>query len=60
VALSIVEVEHLVACAVVVWLQELLFGLFGLGLEVNYIWCDNQRCMKSLENLVVYDRSNHI
>jgi hypothetical protein len=35
-------------------------GLFGLGLEATYIWCDNQSCMKSSENPAVYDRSKHI
>jgi hypothetical protein len=60
VALSTVEAEYLAACAVAVWLRELLSGLFGLGLEATYIWCDNQSCMKSSENPVVYDRSKHI
>jgi hypothetical protein len=54
------EAKYLVACAVVVWLRELLSGLFGLRLEATYIWCDNQTCTKSSENLVVYDRSKHI
>ena len=35
-------------------------GLFGLGLEGTYIWCDHQSCINSLENPVVYDRSKHI
>jgi hypothetical protein len=44
VALSMVEVEYVAACAArkeVVWLQKLLSGLFDLKLEVPYIWCDN-------------------
>jgi hypothetical protein len=60
VALGTTEAEYLAACAVVVWLQELLFGLFGLGLEATYNSCDNQSCMKSSKNPVVYDRSKHI
>jgi ATP sulfurylase len=44
----------------VVWLQKLLSRLFGLKLEANYIWCDNQSCMKLSENLVFHDRSKHI
>jgi hypothetical protein len=60
VALATAEVEYLAACAVSVWLQELMSGLFGLGLEATYIWCDNQSCMKSSKNPVVYDRSKHI
>jgi hypothetical protein len=53
------EVEYLAAFAVAVWLRELLSGLFGLRLEATYIWCDNQSCMKSSDNPVVYDRSKH-
>jgi hypothetical protein len=34
--------------------------LFGIGLEAIYIWCDNQSCMKLLENPVFHDRSKHI
>jgi hypothetical protein len=60
VALSTIEAEYLAACAVAVWLQELISGLFGLELEVTYIWCDNQSCMKSSENPMVYDRLKHI
>jgi hypothetical protein len=43
-----------------VWLWNLLSRLFGLKLEVTCIWCDNQSCMKLLENLVFHDRSKHI
>jgi hypothetical protein len=51
------------ACATfreAVWLQKLLFGLFGLKLEATYIWCDNQSCMKLSENPMFHDRSKHI
>jgi hypothetical protein len=54
------EVEYLAACAMEVWLRELMSRLFGLGMEVTCIWCDNQSYLKLLENLVVYDRSKHI
>jgi hypothetical protein len=60
VVLNTAEAEYLVACAVVVWLQELLCGLFGLGLEETCIWCDNHSCMKSSWNPMVYDMSKHI
>jgi hypothetical protein len=63
VALSTAEAEYAVACAAskeVVWLQKLLSRLFGLGLETTCIWCDNQSCMKLLENLVFDDMSKHI
>ena len=60
VALGMAEAKYLAACAVVVWLRELLSGLFGLGLEATCIWFDNQSCMKSSENPVVYDKLKHI
>jgi hypothetical protein len=60
VVLSMVEVDYFTACVVEVWLRELLSGLFGLRMKATYIWCDNQSCMKSSENLMVYDRSKHI
>jgi hypothetical protein len=43
-----------------VWLRELFSRLFGLELEATYIWCENQSCMKSSENPVVYESSKHI
>jgi hypothetical protein len=63
VALSMVEVEYVVACATcreAVWLRKLMYGLFGLKLEATCIWCDNQSCMRFSENLVFHDRSKHI
>jgi hypothetical protein len=59
VVLSTAEAEYVAACATV-WLQKLLSGLFGLGLEATCIWCDNQSCMKLSENPVFHDRSKHI
>jgi hypothetical protein len=56
-------VEYVEACASrreAIWIQKLLYGLFGLILEVTYIWCDNQSCMKLLENLLFHERSKHI
>jgi hypothetical protein len=60
VALGMDEDEYLEACAVAVWLREIMSGLFGLGLEATYIWCDNHSCMKSSKNLVVYGKLKHI
>jgi len=63
IALSTVEVEYIVACLVsceVVWLRNLLVGLFDLVLEPIVIYCDNQSCMKLYEDLVFHDRSKHI
>ena len=63
VALSTAEAEYIAACSAnceVVWLQKLLFSLFGLGLEVIVILCDNQSCIKMTENPVFHDKSKHI
>ena len=60
VALSMTKAKYLAACAVAMWLQELISGLFGLELEVTYIWCDNESCMKSSKNPMVYERLKHI
>ena len=35
-------------------------GLFDQVLDSTMIYCDNQRCMKLLENSVFHDMSNHI
>lgn len=42
------------------WLRKLLVGLLGEVLEVTVIHCDNQSCVKLLENHVFHDRSKHI
>jgi hypothetical protein len=60
VALSTTEAKYLASCAVAMWLRELLSRLFGLILEVTYIWCDNQSFMKLSKNPMVYDRLKHI
>jgi hypothetical protein len=63
VALSTTEAEYVAACASsreAMWLQKLLSGLFGHGLEATCIWCDNQSCLKLLENSVFHDKSKHI
>jgi hypothetical protein len=56
VALSTIEVEYVEACATsheVVWLWKLLTGLFDIVMEVTYILCDNQSCLKLSENPVL-------
>jgi hypothetical protein len=63
VALSMTEADYVVACATsreAVWLQKLLTGLFDIAMEVTCILCDNQSCIKLLENLVFHDKSKHI
>ena len=49
VALNMDGDEYVGACATCresMWIRKLISGLFGLKLEVTYIWCDNQSCMK--------------
>jgi hypothetical protein len=46
VALSTAKVEYLAASATAAWLRELLFRLFGLGLEATCIWCESHSCVK--------------
>ena len=35
-------------------------GLFNLELDTTRILCDNQSCIKMIENPVFHDRSKHI
>ena len=43
-----------------VWLRKLLSDLFDLQLDATCIHCDNQSCVKLLENPVFHDKSKHI
>jgi hypothetical protein len=43
-----------------IWFRKLVFGLFGDKLETTVVHCDNQSCIKLIENLVFHDRSKHI
>ena len=55
--------EYVVPCSAsceVVWLRNLLSNLFDLQLESTCIYCDNQSCVKSSENLVFHDKLKHI
>jgi hypothetical protein len=38
----------------------MLIGLFGVKLRPTVIYCDNQSCIKLLENPFFHDRSKHI
>jgi hypothetical protein len=63
VALSTTEAEYIatsVPSSEAVWLRKLLAWLFDLELEPTLIYCDNQSCVKLLENLVFHDKSKHI
>ena len=58
VALSIAEAEYVAACSAsceAVWLRKLLSDLFDIQLDATCIYCDNQSCVKLLENLVFHD-----
>jgi hypothetical protein len=37
------------------WLCKMLVGLFGVQLRPTVIYCDNQSCIKLLENPVFHD-----
>ena len=39
---------------------KILSDLFDLQLDVTCIFCENQSCVKMLENHVFHDKSNHI
>jgi hypothetical protein len=43
-----------------IWFRKLLTGLFDLEMEATIILCDNQSCIKMIENLVFHDKSNNI
>ena len=62
-ALSTIEAEYIAAYATsgkVVWLWNMLEGLFDLQLEATCIYCDNQSCIKISKNLVFHDKYKHI
>jgi hypothetical protein len=63
IALSTMEAEYIVACSAsceAIWLRKLLIDLFDLEMEATTILCDNQSCIKMIENHVFHDRSKHI
>ena len=63
VALSSAEAEYMAviqtACEVI-WMRNILVGLFGSQMDPTVIHCDNQSCIKLSINLVFHDRSRHI
>jgi hypothetical protein len=48
------------ACTEAVWLRKLVSGLSDQVLDLTVIYCDDQSCVKLLENPVFHDRSKHI
>ena len=62
-ALNTVEADYVTACSAScegVWLRKLLSDLFDLQLDATCIYCNNQSCMKFVENPVFNDKSKHI
>ena len=63
VALSLAEAEYMAASLATceaIWLRKLVSGLFDHELGPTVIHCDNQSCIKLMENLVFHDKSKHI
>ena len=63
VALSSVEAEYAAACSAsceAIWLWKLRSDLFDLQIDATRIHCDNQSCVKLLENPVFHEKSKHI
>ena len=53
-------IEAFSASCEAIWLRKLMLGLFTLELDTTIILCDNQSCIKMIENPVFHDRSKHI
>ena len=63
IAQSTAKAEYIAAsdaCKEAVWLRKLLSDLFEGKLDSTIIHCDNQSCIKLLENPVFHDRSKRI
>ena len=62
-AMITTEAEYVAACVAIceaIWLRKLLSDLFDLQLEATNIFCDNQSCMKLLQNPTFRENSKHI
>lgn len=60
-ALSSSEAEYMAASLAsceAIWLCKLLYGLLDQELRLTVVHCDNQSCMKLMENPMFHDRSN--
>jgi hypothetical protein len=63
ISLIMAEAEYLASCSAnyeSIWLRKLLIGLFDLEMEANVILCDNQSCIKMMENPLFHDNLKHI
>ena len=59
VAVSMAEAEYIVACSTsceAIWIQKLMSGLFNLELDTTVILCDNNNCIKMMENPMFHDK----
>jgi hypothetical protein len=63
ISLGTSEAEYISACSTsceAIWLRKLLTGLFDLEMKATTILCDNQSCIKMIENHIFHDISKHI
>ena len=63
IALSTTGAEYILArstCSEAVWLLKMLEILFDVDIDVTNILCDNQSCIKMIENSVFHDKMKHI
>ena len=63
IARSTTEAEYIAAidaCKEAGWLKKLIFDMFGGKLDSTIIQCNNQSCIKLLENPVFHYRSKNI
>jgi hypothetical protein len=63
VALSTTEAEYMEtceACTEAIWLRKLISNLFDQIPESTIIYCDNQSCIRLLEQPMFHERSKHI
>lgn len=63
IALSIAEAKYIVAnvaCCEAILFRKSFSNLFDQMLELTFIYCDNQSCVKLSKNPMFHDRSKHI
>ena len=63
IALNTVEAEYIAACLAyseAIWIHKILESLFDAEIYVTDILCDNQSCIKMIENTVFHAKSKHI
>jgi hypothetical protein len=61
--LSTIEAEYIAessASCEAIWIRKLLTGMFDLEMEATMILCDNQSCIKMIEDPMFHDKMKHI